>query len=53
MSGTRGNPSTDDHIERTETEARQAVTTGHMRYVLGISLTLAVMLMAAIYLVSF
>jgi hypothetical protein len=40
------NPSTDDHhVEKTETDARQGLVTGHMRYVLGISLALAVIAM--------
>jgi hypothetical protein len=43
------NPSTDDHVEKTETEARQGMMTGHMRYVLGISLTLAVIAMVVTY----
>jgi len=33
-----------------ETEARQAVPVGHMRYVLGISLVLVIVVFAVIYL---
>jgi hypothetical protein len=48
------NPSTDDdHVERTATEARQSIMTGHMRYVLGISLTLAVVAMVITYFAYF
>jgi hypothetical protein len=48
------NPSTDDHhVEKTETEARQSIMTGHMRYVLGISLALAVIAMVIIYAANF
>ena len=36
-----------------ETEARQAVPTGHMRYVLGISLALVIIAFAVIYLTYF
>jgi hypothetical protein len=36
-----------------ETEARQALPLGHMRYVLGISLALVVIAFAAIYLLYF
>ncbi len=36
-----------------ETEARQAVPVGHMRYVLGISLALVVIAFAVIYLAYF
>jgi len=36
-------------VEKTPTEARQAIKTGHMRYVLGISLALAFLLMAVAY----
>jgi hypothetical protein len=36
-------------IEKTPTEARQSIKTGHMRYVLGISLTLAFLLMVVVY----
>ncbi len=38
----------DEHIERTETEARAGTTPHIVRYVLGISLALAVIAMAAI-----
>ncbi len=38
------------NIELTPVEARQAIMTGRMRYVLGISLALAVLLMAVILL---
>ena len=38
------------NIELTPVEARQAIMTGRMRYVLGISLALAVILMAIILL---
>ena len=34
-------------------EARQGMMTGHMRYVLGISLFLAVVMMAIIWLIYF
>ena len=36
-----------------ETEARQAVPMGHMRYVLGISLVLVIVAFAVIYLTYF
>ena len=36
-----------------ETEARQALATGHMRYVLGISLALVIIAFAAILLTHF
>lgn len=36
-----------------ETEARQAVPTGHMRYVLGISLALVIIAFGVIYLTYF
>lgn len=38
----------DDHIERTENEARAGTTPHIVRYVLGFSLTLAILAMAAI-----
>lgn len=38
-----------DHEVKTPTEARQGRKPGIVRYVLGISLTLAVLAMAAIY----
>lgn len=38
------------NIELTPVEARQAIMTGRMRYVLGISLALAVILMSIILL---
>lgn len=40
--------SEDPHIELTPVEARQAVMTGHMRYVLGISLALSIIVLAII-----
>jgi hypothetical protein len=40
-------------VERTPNEARQSVKTGHMRYVLGISLTLAFLLMVIAYFANF
>jgi hypothetical protein len=40
-------------IEKTPTEARQSIKTGHMRYVLGLSLTLALFLMVITYLAYF
>lgn len=40
-------------IERTPNEARQGVKTGHMRYVLGISLALAVITMVIAYFANF
>ena len=43
----------DDHVERTETEARQGIMTGHMRYVLGISLTLAIIAMVVTLVANF
>lgn len=43
----------DDHVERTPTEARQSMKTGHMRYVLGISLTLAILAMVITYFANF
>jgi len=39
--------------ELTPVEARQGMMTGHMRYVLGISLALAAVMMAVIWLVYF
>jgi hypothetical protein len=40
-------------VERTPTEARQGMKTGHMRYVLGISLALAVITMVILYFGNF
>lgn len=40
-------------VERTPTEVRQSVKTGHMRYVLGVSLTLAVITMVIAYFANF
>jgi hypothetical protein len=40
-------------IEKTPTEARQSIKTGHMRYVLGISLALAFVLMVVTYFAYF
>lgn len=40
-------------IERTPTEARQSIKTGHMRYVLGTSLMLAFLLMVITYFAYF
>jgi hypothetical protein len=42
-----------DHPVLNETEARQAVPVGHMRYVLAISLALVILAFGAIYLVYF
>jgi len=39
-----------DHTELNPVEARQGIMTGHMRYVLGISLFLAVALLLIIWL---
>lgn len=41
------------HAVLNETEARQAIPVGHMRYVLGISLALVIIAFAAIYLSFF
>lgn len=38
--------------ELTPDEARQSIKTGHMRYVLGVSLTLAIVAMAIILFVA-
>ena len=40
-----------DHTELNPVEARQGVITGHMRYVLGISLFLAALLLLSIWLI--
>jgi len=40
-------------IEKTPTDARQGMKTGHMRYVLGISLSMAVLLMVVAYVAYF
>jgi hypothetical protein len=42
-----------DHPVLNATEARQAVPTGHMRYVLGISLALVIVAFSVIYLAFF
>lgn len=39
----------DEHIEKNKTEARQGVTLHAMRYVLGISIALVVVLMLVAY----
>lgn len=39
--------------ELNPTEARQGMMTGHMRYVLGISLALAVIVLASIWMMYF
>ena len=49
MSGVSNEESEHPHIELTPVEARQAIMTGHMRYVLGISLALSVIVLAIIY----
>jgi len=49
MDGASNEKSEDSHIELTPVEARQAIMTGHMRYVLGISLTLSIIVLAIIY----
>ena len=43
----------DEHIERTETEARAGSTPHIVRYVLGFSIMLAVLAMAAILIGGF
>lgn len=42
----------DDHVEKNKTEARQGVTLHAMRYVLGISFALVVVLMVVAYFAS-
>lgn len=42
----------DEPVRRTPTQARQGVTPGIVRYVLGISLTLCVIAFAVVYLVG-
>ncbi len=55
MANIYDSPRTDDdhHVERTPTEARQSMKTGHMRYVLGISLALAVIAMVVLLAANF
>lgn len=43
--------SDDHHSDLSTTQARQAVTLGRMRYVLGISIALVVVAFAAVWLV--
>ncbi len=44
--------SEDTRPEKTPDEARQAIETGYMRYVLGVSLALAVVAMLAAFLLA-
>ena len=46
-------PTHEHHTELTPVEGRQGMMTGHMRYVLGISLTLTVVMMIVIWLAYF
>jgi len=48
MSTSPADPDAGDGVERTPVEARQAVTTGHMRWVLRISLGLGVVALGAV-----
>jgi hypothetical protein len=48
MNRVSNDKSEDPHIELTPVEARQAIMTGHMRYVLGISLALSIIVLAII-----
>lgn len=43
----------DHHSDRTTIEARQGMTTGHMRYVLGISTVLVAIAFFAIWLIFY
>jgi hypothetical protein len=42
----------EEHVRRTPTQARQGVTPGIVRYVLGISLTLCILAFVLIYVVG-
>lgn len=50
MTTSHGTPGAGDGAERTPVQARQAVTTGHMRWVLRISLALGVLVLAGAFL---
>ena len=50
MPTSHGTPDAGDGVERTPVQARQAVTTGHMRWVLRISLVLGVLALGAVFL---
>jgi len=51
MTTSHGTPGAGDGVERSPVQARQAVTTGRMRWVLRISLALCVVALGGLFLV--